>query len=103
MRTLVAENDTFWFTYQNGVLHTGMTNKGLQTSTNAKVFEYGDDMKNKLAPHIKSIKELTVDSLEPSCPGVYKYQGKVVLLPDDNCKPGCTLYDAVKNKLKIEL
>lgn len=95
MNNLTPTETTYWFVYDSGldILHTGITEPGHVTSTNAGVIEHGPDIETKLEPYKAKLREPALNpNDDPADPGFYLHGGKIVKLTKEDCLEGKSLY-----------
>jgi len=103
MKNLKPTETTYWFTHDSvtGVFHSGVTEPGQTTSTDADKFEYGSNLSNTLEAYIEVAENLTLpvvdsNSDEPPSPGFYIYEGSLVQLKKEDCASYSTIYETMQ-------
>lgn len=104
MRNLIPIETAYWCVYDVGldILHTGVTEPGQVTSTNAGPIELDEAAMTRLETHKAKLEEST----EPSTSeeeievraGFFLYNDEVVLLRKEDCVDKRHLYEAVRDR-----
>ena len=99
IKNLTPTEDTYWFAYEpsTGVLHTGVTEPGLVTSTAATEFEHGPDVLIKIDAHKDKLQNPDADNDDEARPGFYLNRGQAKLLKKEHCVGKKSLYQALED------
>jgi len=101
---LTPADTTYWFVYDIGLdlLHTGITEPGEVTSTNAGVIDYGAGVLTRLEVHkakLHSPVEPQVKAEEEFVrAGFYLHADEIILLEKSDCEGKPHLYKALQDK-----
>lgn len=104
MNNLTPVATTYWFVYDAGldILHTGVTEPGQVTSTNAGVIDHGAGVLTRIDVHKAKldtpIEPVGRNEERDVRPGFFVHSDEVVLVRKEDCEGKRHLYEAVQDR-----